>query len=131
MELWQNGQLVATLTTNSEGRYLFTGLQPGTYEVRVNDVLGVLNGYDPTELGLPGVDGNNQALPYTVTLVNGAMINLTADFGYLPPVRQTAVSFSRQAVMGHSAELLFVSLFFVVLSGTSVFVTTLQRRKNF
>ena len=78
----QSGQVIATTTTGASGDYVFTGLMPGTYQVRVTDVYGVLNGYTPTTYPADqSGDNTNKRQPYTVVLPQNG-INMTADFGY-------------------------------------------------
>ncbi len=86
---WDPGEpIIATVTTASKlttdgtsGNYLFTGLPTGNYLVHVSDVNGVLIDFVKSPLGAPGVNNNNQADPYPVSLPVGDSI-LTADFGY-------------------------------------------------
>ncbi len=91
-----NGELLATQTTNTDGAYLFTGLDPlASYSVLV-DSSTLPSGYASTPTGDPEGDGNNASL---VNLNNGSLgvedgvndpdgengQNLGQDFGY-PPV---------------------------------------------
>ena len=64
--------VVATTTTAGDGSYLFTGLAPGVYCVKVTDKNNVLTGQTLT-------GGTNPAGP--ITLVAGQTY-LDADFGY-------------------------------------------------
>lgn len=75
------GNIVATTTTAPDGSYSFTNLPDGTYKVVVTDDANVLNGAWKTTGSNPGVDGNSQVVPYTVS-VSGGQTNTTADFGY-------------------------------------------------
>jgi len=77
-----NGNIVATTTTDASGDYSFTGLPDGaTYTVDVTDDANVLNGYWHSEGDQSqGVDNNSKADPYTVTL-SGTNVD-TVDFGY-------------------------------------------------
>ncbi|WP_177224681.1 tandem-95 repeat protein [Variovorax sp. 770b2] len=71
-------RVLATDTTNATGNYLFTGVLPGAYVVRVTDANGVLGGSAPT----------NGAAFRAVSLATIGGSILTADFGYdkVPPV---------------------------------------------
>ena len=44
------GNVIATTNTNLNGDYSFTGLQPGVYSVRVTDINGALDSFNPTQL---------------------------------------------------------------------------------
>ena len=68
----QTGAAGAIATTDSMGRYLFTGLAPGQWQVRVTDTGGVLTGYTNTT-------GGETSDP--VSLYAGET-SLEADFGY-------------------------------------------------
>ncbi|MEW5736903.1 MAG: C25 family cysteine peptidase [Thermodesulfobacteriota bacterium] len=46
VELWQGTALVASTVTNAIGTYVFAGLTPGTYTVRLTDDTKVLNDYN-------------------------------------------------------------------------------------
>ena len=77
-----NGDFIAKTTTAGSGKYAFTGLPAGNYQVVVTDELGILSAFAATELGAtPGADHNNQAQAYAIALPQGG-INMTADFGY-------------------------------------------------
>ncbi len=76
-----DGNIVATTTTDSAGDYSFTGLPDGTYTVDVTDDFNVLNGYWHSDGPNDGDDNNSQDDPYTVS-VSGGETNTTADFGY-------------------------------------------------
>ncbi|MCK5922096.1 MAG: hypothetical protein KAG66_14230, partial [Methylococcales bacterium] len=89
VELIDNdGNVLDTQTTDSNGHYLFTGLTEGVYTVRVTPPAG----YDAHPEGDPDVRdgiGSEADNLTTVTLVNtGGTVesNLDADFGYVPPV---------------------------------------------
>ncbi len=70
------GNVVQTTTTDSEGRYFFTGLVAGTYKVQVTDINGVLAGYTHTL-------GNDSLTSPTRDIVLGTNgVALYADFGY-------------------------------------------------
>lgn len=76
-----NGNLVATTTTDGSGNYSFPNLPDGTYRVDVVDAGNVLNGYWKSDGSNPGVNNNSQVDPYTIT-VSGGQTNNTGDFGY-------------------------------------------------
>ncbi len=76
-----NGNVVATTTTDASGNYSFSNLPDGTYKVDVTDDANVLNGYWKSTGPSAGSDNNSQVDPYTVT-VSGGQNNTTADFGY-------------------------------------------------
>ena len=83
---WDTGEpIIATASTgptlDAGGNYLFSGVPAGNYLVHVNDTVGILADYAHAPLGTAGVNGQNQADPYPVTVASG-MSNLTADFGY-------------------------------------------------
>ncbi len=69
------GAVIATTTTGPDGRYLFTGVAPGTYVVNVTDTGNVLANASSTT-------GGNESAPVSV----GAGDVITdVDFGYLDP----------------------------------------------
>ncbi len=68
--------LITSTTTNTTGQYLFTGLQAGTYQVRIPSPP---SSYTPT-FDLDGIGTANRT---AVTITNNQK-NLTADFGYAP-----------------------------------------------
>ncbi len=71
-----SGSVLQTTTTNSEGRYFFTGLPAGTYKVQVTDTNSVLTGYTHTI-------GNDSLTTPTQSIVLGTNgVALYADFGY-------------------------------------------------
>ena len=71
-------RVLGTDTTDINGAYLFTGVLPGNYIVRVTDANGVLSGTSPT----------TGTATRAVSLSTIGSSNLTADFGYnrTPPV---------------------------------------------
>ena len=78
-------QIIATTTTDSSGKYLFSGVFAGTYTVEVDESSPALNGWVPTLSNVGG--GTNAATdsngsPTTVTLTTTS--DLTLDFGYVP-----------------------------------------------
>ncbi|MGB1252755.1 MAG: SdrD B-like domain-containing protein, partial [Candidatus Promineifilaceae bacterium] len=77
-----SGGFIAKTTTAGSGKYAFTGLPAGNYQVVVTDEYGILDAFEVTTLGATqGADNNNQAQAYAITLPQGG-INMTADFGY-------------------------------------------------
>ena len=68
--------LLATTTTNAEGHYIFTGLMPDTYVVKIDS--GVPTGYTLTGDPDSTLDGS-----HTVTLAENQQY-MDADFGYQP-----------------------------------------------
>ena len=76
-----NGNLVASMLTDTNGNYEFTGLPDGTYSVDVVDHANVLNGFWHSLGPNPGQDGNSQPDPYTLA-VSGGETDTTGDFGY-------------------------------------------------
>lgn len=77
-----NGAIVATVATDANGEYQFTGVPAGNYTVVVADTNGVLDEYTPTQLGTPNSDNHSQSEPYAVTLAAGDDV-VSADFGYV------------------------------------------------
>ncbi len=71
---------VATVITDANGNYLFSGLCDGDYQVVVTDLNGRLVGYTQT-YGLPNTDNHGQVSPFSVTIVGGSSV-LYADFAY-------------------------------------------------
>lgn len=71
---------IATVTTDANGAYLFTGLPNETYHVVVTDLAGRLVGYTQT-LGLPNTNNNGQPSPFPVT-IDGCTSIRYADFAY-------------------------------------------------
>ncbi|MCO6452258.1 MAG: hypothetical protein J5I90_15860 [Caldilineales bacterium] len=80
--VWDVGDPIIAVLSDLSGNYLFKGLLPGDYLLRVTDTLDRLRYFKVSALGPnPGQDNNNQAQPYAINLSEGAM-NTTADFGY-------------------------------------------------
>lgn len=85
------GELIATTTTDEDGKYLFTGLQTDDgdgdvdYLVTVTDTDNVLGELTKTDGPNNGANNNSQDDPYAVSLTPGNTSNLTADFGYTSP----------------------------------------------
>ncbi|GGG05046.1 hypothetical protein GCM10010924_37040 [Rhizobium wenxiniae] len=64
-------RVLATDTTGADGKYLFTGVLPGQYVVRVTDTNGVL-----------GTAAATTATVQAATLTTIGAVNLNGDFGY-------------------------------------------------
>ncbi|MBU4234741.1 MAG: DUF11 domain-containing protein [Proteobacteria bacterium] len=79
------GTLIAATTTDSHGGYLFTGVTPGTYFVKVLAASLATGLSQTTTYSTAGTDFGNQnqtpANGYSLS-VTSAGKNLTADFGY-------------------------------------------------
>ncbi|WP_412520624.1 SdrD B-like domain-containing protein [Staphylococcus simulans] len=78
IELSQNGKTISTTTTDANGKYLFTNVANGTYELNYESP----EGYTPTQSQAgedSAVDSNN--IPGEVTINNAD--DLTVDVGYL------------------------------------------------
>ncbi len=71
------GVFLATTTTDADGLYLFSGLPPGNYRVKVDT-----SGLNPTYFQIGDPDGTYDSL---TDLTNLNTDNLTADFGYGEP----------------------------------------------
>ncbi len=75
--------VVSTTTTSGNGKYLFTGVAAGTYQVDVTDVRGVLAGLSlsPTLAPIP-----EPTDPFTIVIPAGtSTVILDKDFGYFNP----------------------------------------------
>lgn len=72
------GNVIATMLTDPDGEYLFTGVPAGTYTVWVNDTGNVLG--ELSQTGDPDATLDNQ---HTLT-VDGTSSYLDNDFGYAP-----------------------------------------------
>lgn len=72
-----NGVAVATNVTDTSGEYLFTGLRPGTYDVRV-DTNSLPAGLAANQTFDPDATTNHQ----TTVTASAGQENRTADFGY-------------------------------------------------
>ena len=84
VELVQDGTVVRTTFTDASGYYQFTGLCPGTYEVRY-DPATVPAGFQPTMIGQGTPDTDSNPSPTTVTLAGFDASDLTIDFGFQVP----------------------------------------------
>jgi hypothetical protein len=71
---------VATTTTSATGRYLFTGLAAGCYDV----VVGTPSGLAPSPPGAGPDETNSSSSPTRVCLPTGQTENLKIDFGFAP-----------------------------------------------
>jgi protocatechuate 3,4-dioxygenase beta subunit len=71
--------------TDANGKYLFTNLPPGDFQVVVptgqTPLAGLVNTADPDNVG---TNGDNKS---AVTLTTSALVNLNQDFGYQAPGR--------------------------------------------
>ncbi|MCC5848416.1 MAG: DUF11 domain-containing protein [Verrucomicrobia bacterium] len=89
VDLYRDNLFFATTTTDANGFYVFQDLDPGNYEVRVDETslpAGSFISADPDNDGLPcsdplavGCDGR-----YAITLAQGQTF-MGADFGYFIP----------------------------------------------
>ena len=82
VDLYKDGQLVGTTSTDNNGGYSFGGLPEGDYVVDVTDTANLLDGYWHSEGPSPGNDGNSQTDTYSINKLTGGTTNSTADFGY-------------------------------------------------
>ncbi len=73
----ENGDVIATTTTDENGEYLFPGLPDGTYTVMITDTDNVLDDLLNTE----DPDGGNDG---TSTVILAGADDLDQDFGYTP-----------------------------------------------
>ncbi len=80
IDLVSGGVVIASVVTDANGGYLFTGLCDGDYQVVITDLNGRLIGYTQT-YGVPNTDNNGQVSPFAATIVDGNSV-LYADFGY-------------------------------------------------
>ena len=82
------GATVATITTANDGSYLFDGILPGTYWVKVTDANGALANMTLT-VGL-----NSHPNPHGPITVANKQSYVDADFGYafIPGAGQTVIS---------------------------------------
>jgi uncharacterized repeat protein (TIGR01451 family) len=102
-----NGNIVASLLTDSDGDYLFTGLADGDYYVEVADITNELANLIHTDGPNAGdnlIDNNSQDdTGYLVTFDNlTSNVNTTADFGYAPVVTTPITLASFKAVYNQS-----------------------------
>lgn len=79
-----DGTTVTPVTTDADGRYVFTGLVPGRYVVRVDRIASAaaLAGYAPTVAGAgsdPALDSATWSA--TTTALAGGQADTTLDFG--------------------------------------------------
>ena len=73
-------------TTDANGNYLFDGLTPGAYVVKVTPPAGYTQTGDPDSFGLPCPVCDNQTT--TPVILAPGDVFLNADFGYQPPAGQ-------------------------------------------
>ena len=84
VQLKKNGTVIATTTTSSSGYYQFTGLCAGTYTVVIPTTPTGMTA-SPSNVGTDrSVDSNGSGT--TVILSTSSTSDLTADFGFIPPV---------------------------------------------
>lgn len=102
-----DGTPIAPATTDADGRYLFTGLLPGRYEVGIDRVASrtALRGYAPTQAGAgtdPALDSSTWTAGSAVLV--GGEEDTTLDFGMVVAtdvqlaLRKTAVSRTADAI---------------------------------
>ncbi len=80
VELLQGGSVIDTTTTDANGNYSFTGLEPGTYTVRFSTtgLTSTDNGPDVTDSDADPVLGE------TTTTLDAGEYDPTLDAGYIP-----------------------------------------------
>jgi len=76
------GPINATTTTDANGGYLFTDLPAGSYTVTVATPSGFTA--SPSNQGGDPLDDSNGS-PASVTLPTNSSVNLSIDFGFVPP----------------------------------------------
>ncbi|RBP53495.1 SdrD B-like domain-containing protein [Arenicella xantha] len=91
----QNGNVIATTTTDTDGNYEFAGLPDGVYVVVVTDDDNVLNGFEHTDSPNGLTDTSDETSKddtgYVVDLdslglIADPVIDNTGDFGYVPSI---------------------------------------------
>ncbi len=80
-----DGGSIASLVTGVAGRYLFSGLDDGTYFVTIDDTQAALNGFSLTTADDEAAEAGHQQ-EETLT---GGNSNLNADFGYQAGTQRT------------------------------------------
>jgi len=80
------GNIIATVITDANGEYLFTGIPDGSYNVVVTDQNNVLAGLDPT-VDADGIATPNVSVVDLDSLGDSALpvSNQDQDFGYVEP----------------------------------------------
>ena len=78
--------LLATATTDVNGKYLFTNVSAGAYTVLVNLSQPALGGYTATTTGAGTTDTDSNANPAAVSLLLNTSSDLTVDFGFRRPL---------------------------------------------
>ena len=73
--------LVRITATNANGDYLFLGLPPGRYIVKVTDTNGVATGMSNVLGSAPTADDNGHVTPYATNLGLGE-VDTSVDYGY-------------------------------------------------
>jgi len=84
IELLQDGVVVRTAYTDTNGYFEFTGICPGTYQVRY-DATTVASGFQPTLTGQGTSETDSNPNSSTVTLASFSSSDLTIDFGFQVP----------------------------------------------
>lgn len=126
------GQLIATTTTDADGRYQFTDLpflsEEGAYAryaVMVTDDNGILNGYTNSR-GADGVNENGQdPNGYCLDLAFDVRSNQTGDFGYYRAdgtVPGEEAGEGELAPTGNSVALMLSVALSAVLVGSTLFI---------
>jgi|GEM_PF-1266057 len=120
-----DGGPVATLTTDADGKYLFSGLTDATWFVHVDNTQAALAGYDQSTTTDDEAAAGHQR-QVTITSRNNY---LEADFGYRPGIqRSVSGTVWRDAAEDgviDPAESRFANVTIELLSGTTVIRTTI------
>ena len=96
VDLYQAGTRLATTSTDASGKYDFTALAAGNYQVVVSDTTGALDGFILT----------GGAEPLDVNLETGEIFN-DADFGYAAAAIEVVKIGNRRALLGSSGEVIY------------------------
>ncbi len=120
----QDGNPVASLVTDADGKYLFTGMNDGTYFVHIDNTQSALTGYD--QLTTPD-DEPAAGHQREVTLTSGSVI-LDIDYGYRSSVQRSVSGAlwddtDSDGVMD-TGESGIENVTVELLSGTTVLMTT-------
>lgn len=94
VNLWHNGAIVATTTTDALGNYVFTDLYPGSYTIEYVFTLGwisTVSSSRATQLSMAAASGR---VSFTVTVTEGeqrddANLGLTVDSANVTPTNPT------------------------------------------
>jgi hypothetical protein len=137
-----SGKVVATTTTDANGKYLFDNLPDGSYKVCVDlsKLPKNLLGYTFTKAGAAGRNGTDSAAdPATgctpvVALSPSHRQDLTLDFGLLPKVNPTPGGPSQPttglAFTGANVVWVAATGLFLLVGGAVLMITGRQRRRN-